>query len=118
MTAERGFTSREALEIINGGCLCTLGRGPCALHAPPLPPVPCFPCAGSGEFPPTGGAVCPWCGGEGEVPAQYVVSYETRLPSEVPHCAGRQAAAHPAVPMLPAGDGWRCPVCGEIDPLP
>lgn len=29
--------------------------------------VPCRPCAGTGEFPPTGGVTCSWCGGKGEV---------------------------------------------------
>lgn len=26
------FTSKEVLAIINGGCLCTIGRGTCELH--------------------------------------------------------------------------------------
>ncbi len=26
------FTSNEVIAIINGGCLCTIGRGTCQLH--------------------------------------------------------------------------------------
>lgn len=31
---ELSFTSKEVVAIINGGCLCTIGRGTCQLHAP------------------------------------------------------------------------------------
>lgn len=34
-------------------------------------------------------------------------------PSEVPHCAGRQAVAHARTPMVLRGDEWVCPACGE-----
>lgn len=30
--------------------------------------MPCRPCAGTGEFPPTDGDTCSYCGGAGEVP--------------------------------------------------
>lgn len=33
------------------------------------PMVPCGPCAGTGEFPPTGGDQCSYCSGMGEVPS-------------------------------------------------
>lgn len=33
MPDELAFTSKEVIAIINGGCLCTIGRGTCQLHA-------------------------------------------------------------------------------------
>lgn len=30
---ELAFTSKEVIAILNGGCLCTIGRGTCQLHA-------------------------------------------------------------------------------------
>lgn len=34
--------------------------------------MPCAPCAGTGEFPPTDGDECSFCGGSGEVPVSVV----------------------------------------------
>jgi hypothetical protein len=39
-------------------------------HGPGRRMKSCRQCAGTGEYPPTGGGVCSWCEGEGEVPAE------------------------------------------------
>lgn len=37
--ADLSFTSKEVVAIINGGCLCTIGRGTCEYHALTEPPA-------------------------------------------------------------------------------